>query len=132
MQIQIKVKRNCKVNRANIFAEKIKVEGRVTFQNIFSSIMADFRAVVSVLPCSPTNKGKNNLCDCAEKGNGHGAFNIKKQRLRLQIDWRQKRRTFQFNFFLWVILHILHFTFRKTHSLIPPFTLTVPSNRKAI
>ena len=74
MQIQIKVKRNCKVNRANIFAEKIKVEGSVTFQNIFSSIMADFRAVVSVLPCSPTNKGKKNLCGCAEKANRQWAF----------------------------------------------------------
>ena len=40
----------------------------MTFQNIFSS-MADFRAVVSVLPCSPTNKGKKNLCGCAEKAN---------------------------------------------------------------
>ena len=67
--IIIIIKRNCKVNRANIFAEKIKVEGNVTFQNIFSSIMADFRAVVSVLPCSPTNKGKKNLCGCAEKAN---------------------------------------------------------------
>ena len=69
LQIQIKVKRNRKVNRANILAEKLKVEGRVTFQNIFSSIMADFRAAVSVLPCSPTNKGKKNLCRCAEKAN---------------------------------------------------------------
>ena len=31
--------------------------------------MADFRAVVSVLPCSPTNKGKKNLFGCAEKSN---------------------------------------------------------------
>ena len=69
LQIQIYVKINCIVNRANIFAEKIKVEGSVTFQNIFSSIMADFRAVVSVLPCSPTNKSKKNLCGCAEKAN---------------------------------------------------------------
>ena len=50
------------------FAEKIKVEGSVTFQNISSS-MADFRAVKSVLPCSPTNKGKKNLFGCAEKSN---------------------------------------------------------------
>ena len=69
LQIQIQVKRNCKVNRANIFAEKIKVEGSVTFQNIFSSIMADFRAVVWVLPCSSTNKGRKNLFGCAEKSN---------------------------------------------------------------
>ena len=46
----------------------------MTFQNIFSSIMADFRAVVSVLPCSPTNKGKKNLCGCAEKANRQWAF----------------------------------------------------------
>ena len=47
-------------------AEKIKVEGSVmTFQNIFFS-MADFRDVVSVLPCSPTNKGKKNLCGWTE------------------------------------------------------------------
>ena len=40
------------------FAEKkIKAEGSVTFQPIFSSI-ADFRDVESVLPSSPTNKGK--------------------------------------------------------------------------
>ena len=45
----------------------------MTFQNIFSS-MADFRAVVSVLPCGPTNKGKKNLCGCAEKANRQWAF----------------------------------------------------------
>ena len=39
------------------FAEKIKEEVGVTFQNMFSS-MADFRDVVSVLPCSPTNKAR--------------------------------------------------------------------------
>ena len=50
------------------FAEKIKEELGVIFQNMFSS-MADFRDVVSVLPCSPTNKGKKNLCGCAEKAN---------------------------------------------------------------
>ena len=55
------------------FAQKIKAEGSVTFQNIFSP-MADFRAVVSVLPCSPTNKGKKNLCGCAEKANRQWAF----------------------------------------------------------
>ena len=52
----------------------MKVEGSVTFQNIFSSIMANFRAVVSVLPCRPTNKGKKNLCGCAEKANQQRAF----------------------------------------------------------
>ena len=31
--------------------------------------LTDFRAVVSVLPCSPTNKGKKNLCGCTEKAN---------------------------------------------------------------
>ena len=45
----------------------------MTFQNIFSS-MADFRAVVFVLPCSPTNKGKNNLCGSSEKANRQWAF----------------------------------------------------------
>ena len=48
------------------FAEKIKEEVGVTFQNMFSS-MADFRDAVSVLPCSPTNKGKKTLCGYAEK-----------------------------------------------------------------
>ena len=38
----------------------------MTFQNIFSS-MADFLDVVSVLPCSATNKDKKNLCGCAKK-----------------------------------------------------------------
>ena len=38
----------------------------MTFQNILSS-MADFRDVVSVLPFSPTNEGKKNLCGCAKK-----------------------------------------------------------------
>ena len=55
------------------FAKKIKVEGSVTFQNIISS-MADFRAVVSVLPCSPTNKSKKNLLGCVEKVNRQRAF----------------------------------------------------------
>ena len=46
-QMQITVK--SKVNRANIFCrKKIKVEGSVIFQNIFSW-MTDFRDVVSVL-----------------------------------------------------------------------------------
>ena len=44
----------------------------MTFQNIFSST-ADFRAVVSKLPCRPTNKGKNH-CGCAEKANRQWAF----------------------------------------------------------
>ena len=60
--------------QTSIFAEKINVQGSVTFQNIFSSIMADFRAIVSVLPWSPTNKGKKNLCGCAEKANRQWAF----------------------------------------------------------
>ena len=45
----------------------------MTFQKIFSSI-ADFRAVVSVLPCSLTSKGKKNLCGWAEKANRQLAF----------------------------------------------------------
>ena len=44
----------------------------MTFQNICSS-MADFRAVVSVLSFSPTNKGKN-LCGCVKKANRQWAF----------------------------------------------------------
>ena len=36
--------------------------------------MADFRDVVSVLPCNPTNKSKKNLCGCAEKANWQWAF----------------------------------------------------------
>ena len=45
----------------------------VTFQNIFSS-MVDFRDVVAVLPCNPTNKRRKNLCGCAEKANRQWAF----------------------------------------------------------
>ena len=33
--LQIRVKKNCEVNRANIFCRKIKAEGSETFQNIF-------------------------------------------------------------------------------------------------
>ena len=68
--------------------------------------MADFRDVVSVLPCGPTNKGKKNLCGCEEKANR--PWEIKesfvaswlssyvepvtlKKRPRLQIDWRQEK-----------------------------------------
>ena len=55
---KIKVKKkNCEVNRADIFCRRIRAEGSVTFQNIFLSV-ADFCDVVSVLPCSPTNRGK--------------------------------------------------------------------------
>ena len=55
--------------------KKFQVEGIVTFQNICSSSsIADFRAVVSVLPCSPTNIGKQNLCGCAEKANRQWVF----------------------------------------------------------
>ena len=108
------------VNRANIFCrKKIKAEGSVTFQNIFSSIMADFCAVVSVLPCCPTNRGKKNLYGFAEKASRQWAFvafwlssyvNIKTA--AAFADWLapKKGRTFQFNLFLWVILHILHST----------------------
>ena len=46
-----------KCNRANTFCRKLKEEGSVIFQNIFSS-MADSPDVVSVLPCSPTDKSK--------------------------------------------------------------------------
>ena len=45
----------------------------MTFQNFISST-ADFRAVVSVLPCSPTNKGMKNLLGCVEKANRQWAF----------------------------------------------------------
>ena len=65
--------------------------------------MADFRAVVSVLPCSSTNKGKKNLCQAVRKRlidneplwlfNCHRMSTLKQQ-LRLQIDWRQKRAPF--------------------------------------
>ena len=55
--LQIKVKHACEVNRATILCRKIIAEESVTFQNIFSSL-ADFCDVVSVMPCSPTNKGK--------------------------------------------------------------------------
>ena len=49
-QIQIKEKEKpVKLIVQACFAEKIKAEGRVTFQNMFSS-MADFRDVVSMLP----------------------------------------------------------------------------------
>ena len=41
-------KENLKLIVRTSFAEKIKVEGSVTFQNIFSS-MAHFRALISVL-----------------------------------------------------------------------------------
>ena len=55
-------------------------------------------------------------------------MSILKQRLRLQIDWRQKGRTFQFNLFLWVILHILYIphnyvTPQAMPHAIPPFLL---------
>ena len=64
-------------------------------------------------------KGKKNLCGCTEKANEQWTLvgfllssyvepAISEQRLRLQIDWRQKGPTFQFNLFLWVILRILH------------------------
>ena len=55
-------------------------------------------------------------------------MSILKQRLRLQIDWRQKRAHFQFNLFLWVILHILYIphnyvTPQAMPLAIPPFLL---------
>ena len=50
-------KKTCENNRANTFCRKLKAEGSVIFQNIFSS-MADSPDVVSVLPCSPTDKSK--------------------------------------------------------------------------
>ena len=49
--------KNSEINRPNIFCWKIKAEGSVIFQKVFSS-MADFRDIVSVMPCSATDKGK--------------------------------------------------------------------------
>ena len=43
--------------QTSLICRKIIGEGSVIFQNIFSSL-ADFCRVVSVIPCSPTNKGK--------------------------------------------------------------------------
>ena len=97
LQIQIYVKINCIVNRANIFAEKIKVEGSVTFQNIFSSIMADFRAVVFVLPSARLIKARRISVAQWLRGKGWSTMSLRdvnKQRLRLQIDWHQKRAHF--------------------------------------
>ena len=63
-----KCKKPAKLIVQTSFAENFKAEGSVIFQNIFSS-MAESRDVVSVLPCSPTDKGKCNLCGCAKKAN---------------------------------------------------------------
>ena len=45
------------VNRANNFCRKIRAEGSVTFQNIFSHCFlphdGDFSDLVSVMPCTP-------------------------------------------------------------------------------
>ena len=104
--------------------------------------MADFRAVVSVLPCSPTNKGKKNLCGCAEKANRQWAFvafwlssyvNIKTA--AAFADWLAPKKGALFSliyffgsFCEYYIPHIYvipqaicHMPFRK---LIPSFTLT--------
>ena len=61
----------------------------------------NFRDVVLVLPCSSTNKGKKNLCGCAEKVNRQWAFvavivivcracNLKTVDAFAQIDWHPK------------------------------------------
>ena len=52
-----KKKKNSEINHANIFCWKIYAEESVIFQKIFSS-MADFRDIVSVMPCSATDKSK--------------------------------------------------------------------------
>ena len=81
----------------------------MTFQNKtpFSSV-DDFRDVVSVLPCSPTNKGKYNLFGCTKKADRRsgvlrGFLNLLvvepatlKKRLLLQIDWRKNGALFSF------------------------------------
>ena len=114
----------------------------MNFQNFISST-ADFRAVLSVLPCSPSNKGTVRrifwaawkrlidnepswLFDCHR-------MSTLKQRLRLQIDWHQKRAHFSVSFIslghsACITFHISmpfrkprHVPFRK---LIPRFILT--------
>ena len=58
LQIKVKKKKkNSEINHANIFCWKIYAEESVIFQKIFSS-MADFRDIVSVMPCSATDKSK--------------------------------------------------------------------------
>ena len=113
----------------------------MTFQNIFSSIMADFRAVVWVLLCSATNKGKTNLCGCAEKANRQWAFlafwlsshvNIKTE--AAFANWLAPKKDalfsliYFFGSFAYITFRIImsfrkpcHMTFRK---LIPLVTLT--------
>ena len=56
-QIKGKKKTEKLIVQASLAEKKIKAEGSVTFQNIFSS-MPDFRDVVSMLPWNPSDKGK--------------------------------------------------------------------------
>ena len=113
----------------------------MTFQNICSS-MADFRAVDRCCHAARPIKARRIfvavrkrlidnepswLFDCHR-------MSTLKQRLRLQIDWRQKRTLFSVEFIslghsAYITFHIIipfrkpcHMPFRK---LIPPFTLTV-------
>ena len=71
----------------------------MTFRNSFSS-MADFRAVVSVLPCSPTNIKARGIYVAVRKrlidNEPSWLFDCLrgsklKQQPRLQIDWRQQK-----------------------------------------
>ena len=121
------------------FAEKIiYVEGSVTFQNIFSS-MVHFRAVVSVLPCSATNKGKQNLSVCAEKANRQCH---RMSTLTAFADCLAQKKDALFSLMIslghsaYITFHIV-MSFRKPchmplRKLIPHFTLTAHRFRKWI
>ena len=113
-------KKNCENNRASTFCRKVKAEGSVIFQNIFS-LMADSPDVVSVLPCSPTDKifvaVRKRLIESEKSSNlslwlfySHRsrARNVKKSRCFCKLIAAKKGYTFQFNLSLLVILHILH------------------------
>ena len=66
----------------------------MTLQHIFSS-MADFRAVVSVLPFSLTNKGKTRIFVAVQRRltDNEPSWLFDCQHIK-QTDWRQKRAHF--------------------------------------
>ena len=112
--------------------------------------MADFRAVVSALPCSPTNKGKKNSCGSAVKANRQWTFvafwlssYVEPSGCVYKLIGTKKGRSFQFTSFLgslcvyyilhnYVILQAMPHAIPQTHSAFYPHRNRGASKKKIL
>ena len=116
-------KKNCENNRASTFCRKLKAEGSVIFQNIFSlmatllmqyrychaaRLIKVIRIFVAVRKRLIESEKSSNLSLWLFYSHRSRDRNVKKSRCFCKLIAAKKGYTFQFNLSLLVILHILH------------------------